>query len=86
MKENYMNEKLQRADIQNMSYEDAILLLEQIISTLESGDQPLENALTLYERGKALAERCSNLLDQAELRVKQISGNEIIDFNIEERP
>jgi exodeoxyribonuclease VII small subunit len=63
-----------------MAYEEAFAELEEIVTALESDDRPLEEALALYERGQALARHCADLLDRAELRVQQISGDELIDF------
>jgi exodeoxyribonuclease VII small subunit len=55
-----------------LQYEEAYEELEQILATLESGDLPLEAALSLYERGAMLAAYCTRLLDEAELRVEQL--------------
>jgi exodeoxyribonuclease VII small subunit len=42
---------------------------------------PVEDeALALFERGQELIHYCSNLLDQTELKVQQILGEEIVDF------
>jgi exodeoxyribonuclease VII small subunit len=58
-----------------LSFEAAYAELEQIIAQLESGELPLEESVTLYERGRQLAERCQAALDQAELRVSQLTGD-----------
>ena len=55
----------------NLTYEEAYARLEQILQALESGDLPLEQALSLYEEGAALAAHCARQLDEAELRVRQ---------------
>jgi exodeoxyribonuclease VII small subunit len=60
--------------IQSLSYERAFAALEEIVAALESDSRTLEEALALYELGQALAERCASLLDQAELRVRQLSA------------
>ena len=54
-----------------LTYEEAYRQLEQILQTLESGDLPLEESLSLYERGSTLAAYCARKLDEAELRVQQ---------------
>jgi exodeoxyribonuclease VII small subunit len=59
------------AELTDLSYEEAYQQLEQILETLESDDLPLEEALSLYERGAALAAHCVRKLDEAELRVQQ---------------
>ncbi|MBL8152716.1 MAG: exodeoxyribonuclease VII small subunit [Anaerolineae bacterium] len=61
--------------ISELSFEAAYAELERIIAQLESGELPLEESVTLYERGRQLAERCQAALDQAELRVSQLSGD-----------
>jgi exodeoxyribonuclease VII small subunit len=47
--------------------------LEDAVRKLESGDLPLGEAVTLFERGARLAEQCNSLLDSAELRVRQLT-------------
>ncbi len=48
--------------------------LEDTVRKLESGDLPLGEAVTLFERGTRLAEQCNSLLDNAELRVRQLTA------------
>jgi len=67
--------------VDELSYEQAFSELEAIVASLESNQFALEQSLTLYERGQALAQRCSSLLEQAELKVQQISGSEVVDFD-----
>lgn len=55
----------------DLSYEEAFEQLEEVLQALEHGDLPLEQALTLYERGASLAAYCARKLDEAELRVRQ---------------
>jgi len=54
--------------------------LEEIVSLLEGEQNKLEEAIQLFERGQALASRCSVLLEAAELKVKQVAGDELIPF------
>ncbi len=63
-----------------LSYEEALAQLEEIITRLDQGNQTLDQSLTFYERGQALARRCSFLLEQAELKIKQFSGEDLEDF------
>lgn len=69
--------------IELFTYEQALDQLEETINTLELGEQTLEQSLELYERGQALARRCSYLLDQAELKVQKLSGQDLVDFEPE---
>jgi exodeoxyribonuclease VII small subunit len=66
--------------VQDLTYEEALAELEQIVSTLEEEQNRLEDAIKLFERGRALAGRCGVLLEAAELKVKQVAGDEIIPF------
>jgi exodeoxyribonuclease VII small subunit len=59
-----------------LAYEPAFEELEAIVGRLEQGELPLEEALTLFERGQALAARCSELLETAELKLRQLVPDE----------
>ena len=61
------------SDINELSFETAYAELESIITKLESGDLPLDDSVTLFERGRQLSEHCQSLLDKAELRVSQLT-------------
>ncbi len=56
-----------------MTFEQSLARLEQIVKRMESGDVPLEEALSLFEEGTALAGACGKLLDKAELKVFQMT-------------
>ncbi len=58
--------------IDELSFEEAFDELKKTVAQLEEEDLPLEKALSLFERGTILAQHCEALLDQAELRVKQL--------------
>jgi exodeoxyribonuclease VII small subunit len=58
--------------IDTLSFGDALAELQRAVAELEAGGQPLEEAITLYERGVALQARCEQLLADAELRVQQL--------------
>jgi exodeoxyribonuclease VII small subunit len=66
----------------DLSYEEAFSRLEDVLAALESADLPLEQSLTLYEQGAALAALCARKLDEAELRVRQWQpGDQTIPFD-----
>jgi exodeoxyribonuclease VII small subunit len=65
---------------QDMTYEKAFAELEAIVEALEADKHTLDETMRLYERGQILARHCSQLLEQAELKVMQLSGEELIDF------
>jgi exodeoxyribonuclease VII small subunit len=57
-----------------MTFEEAFAELEQVVTQLEGGSLTLEDSLTLFERGQTLAAACRQKLDQAELKVEQITS------------
>jgi len=59
----------------DLTYEQAFEEMEGVVQRLQAADLPLEEALALFERGQALAARCQELLEQAELRLRQLSTN-----------
>ena len=61
--------------INELSFEAAYAELETVITKLESGEVPLEESVALFERGRQLSDHCQALLDKAELRVNQLSGD-----------
>ncbi len=63
--------------IHELSFEAAYAELEAIIARLESGELTLDDSVSLFERGRQLAERCQTLLDQAELRVSRLADGQI---------
>ncbi|WP_322807110.1 exodeoxyribonuclease VII small subunit [Thermanaerothrix sp.] len=58
--------------VESLTYEEAYAELEQLVQRLEAGQQPLDEAIRLFERGQALIRHCQALLDQAELRVREL--------------
>ena len=76
-----MNQKKSGSDkeiaVNELNYEQALSELEAIVLSLESDELALDAMIKLYERGQSLAKRCSALLDQAELKFRQITENEI---------
>ena len=67
-----MAENIQ-GDVKKLSFERALEELESIVKRLEDGKVPLEESVTIYERGEALKRRCEELLRQAEARVDKIT-------------
>ena len=59
--------------VEEMSFEQAMRALEQVVGQLERGDVALEESITLYERGAALKKRCEQKLKEAEEKVTAIT-------------
>jgi len=54
-------------------FESAMGELEAVVTRLESGDVPLEEALSAFERGIALTRACQTALTAAEQKVEKLS-------------
>lgn len=62
--------------VAEMSFEQAMAELEQVVGKLEAGDVPLEASITLYERGAELKAHCEAKLKSAEEKVAAITLGE----------
>ena len=58
---------------ESQTFEQSLGRLEEIVRQMERGDVPLEQALSLFEEGTALVGSCTKLLDEAELKVVQLT-------------
>jgi exodeoxyribonuclease VII small subunit len=68
--------------VDSLTYEQALAELVALVAALEGEQQALSEALSLYERGQALALHCTKLLDQAELKIQQLTPSGLSDFNL----
>lgn len=66
--------------VEELTFEEALAELEEIVASLEEEQGQLEDAIRLFERGQALATRCGVLLEAAELKVRQVVGADAVDF------
>jgi exodeoxyribonuclease VII small subunit len=76
--------KTNQPPVKELFYEQALAELEAIVASLEANKLPLDESMALYERGQALTKHCVALLDKAELRVKQLSGDSLVDLPVED--
>lgn|GEM_PF-191314 len=60
------------SDISQLSFEQALAALEEIVQQLESGSVPLDQSIALYEKGEALRKHCQTRLDSAQQRIEKI--------------
>ncbi len=58
---------------ESVNFETALLRLGEIVSALERDDTSLADALALYEEGISVANQCRSQLDDAELRITELS-------------
>ena len=66
--------------VADLSYEAAYAELESIVAALENEGRPLDESLGLYERGQVLSAHCAKLLEKAELKVRMLSPDGLVDF------
>ena len=72
---------MDQKNVEELSFEEALAELEVIVALLEAGDLTLEASLTLFERGQQLATRCNTQLEQASLRIEQLTADgEIVEL------
>jgi exodeoxyribonuclease VII small subunit len=53
-----------------ISFEEAMVMLEDIVQQLESGDAPLEKAIELFQDGMKMAHLCSGKLELVEKKIE----------------
>src|SRR5437016_11751298 len=58
------------------NFEDALEELERILADIEGGQVPLEQSLTLYERGQFLIQHCRGVLARAEKQIEILGKSE----------
>jgi exodeoxyribonuclease VII small subunit len=68
-----MAKKSASRSVDELDYEAAFRELQEVVASLEGEPGSLEEAMALFERGQALVKRCTQLLEKAELKVKQLS-------------
>jgi exodeoxyribonuclease VII small subunit len=67
--------KENKSKLSDLTYEQAFSELEQIVESLETAQKPLDETVNLYERGQLLVQYCAALLEQANLRIRQLNPN-----------
>ncbi|MDB5845740.1 MAG: Exodeoxyribonuclease small subunit [Polaromonas sp.] len=63
------------------SYEAALQELEGLVARLESGQLPLDQLLTGYQRGAQLLKFCRDRLEAVEIQIKVLEGTELKPWN-----
>jgi exodeoxyribonuclease VII small subunit len=63
-------------DVNEISFEQALNQLTELVEKLESGELPLEESVASFEQGVKLSRRCEALLDQAEQRLQVLNDSE----------
>jgi len=60
----------------DLTFEDSLARLEQIVTALEGGTLPLEDSLKVFEEGIALARHCARYLEDAQRRIEILAKDE----------
>ncbi len=65
-----------------LSFEECLKQLEEIVSKLESKDISLDDAVMYYQKGLELSKRCYEIFEKTQQTiVKKVEGNNITDFD-----
>ena len=74
-------------EVEEMTFEDSLKTLEQLVNELENGNLDLDKALEIYEKAILLRDRCKKILDECDRRVQKMietsEGTKKEDFIIE---
>ena len=62
--------------IKNMSFEEALQELEQIVKKIDAGTEDLDSAINSFEFGVLLRKHCENKLEEARLKIAKITQSE----------
>mgnify|MGYP003293044331 CR=1 FL=1 len=70
---------------ENVSFEDNLKELEEIVAKLEKGDVPLDNAIEEFKKAMDLVKACDDKLKSAEDTIAKIvkDNGEIVNFDVE---
>lgn len=71
---------------QELSFEEALTNLEEIVKKLETGDVPLDDAINEFNKAMTLAKKCDDKLKSAEEAITKLvkDTGEVVDFKVEE--
>ncbi|MGN0176267.1 MAG: exodeoxyribonuclease VII small subunit [Methanobrevibacter sp.] len=72
--------------MENLSFEESLSKLEEIVNKLENGDVPLDDAINEFNNAMKLVKTCNDKLTAAEESISKIvkENGEVIDFNLTE--
>ena len=65
------------SEVADLTFEEALRELDLLVERLEGEELPLEEAIALFERGQTLLTRCQEQLAAAELKVQQLTVEDI---------
>ena len=70
----------------DLSFEESLEMLEEIVNKLENGDVPLDEAIDEFNNSMKLVKNCNDKLSSAEESIAKIvkENGDLIDFNVNE--
>ena len=70
----------------NLSFEEALSNLEEIIQRMESGEAPLDSLVNHYETGIRMLKFCHSKIEGAEMKIKEVQekDGELIEKDFED--
>jgi len=73
-------------EIREKTFEENLEELSSIVTQLEAGDVPLDDAISEFQKAMLLAQKCDEKLKTAEEAIKKIvkDNGEIEDFEVED--
>ncbi|MFZ2148908.1 MAG: exodeoxyribonuclease VII small subunit [Sedimentisphaerales bacterium] len=74
--------KKQKDDVGELSFEESIKELTDIVTKIEQGRIPLQDSLQQYEKGMTLIKHCRTILNKAEKRIEKITTEEASEDEI----
>ena len=80
------NPETQSDDEDELSFEDALANLEEIIQRMESGEAPLDSLITHYQTGVKMLKLCREKIEGAEMKIKEVQekDGEFIEKDFED--
>lgn len=73
-------------DEKELSFEESLDKLDEIVKKLETGEVPLDDAISEFNKAMVLAKTCDDKLKNAEEAISKLvkDSGEIVDFKVEE--
>ena len=78
-----MTKNNKEKNLEQITFEEAIKELENIVDDLERGEVSLDEAVSAYERGSKLKNICQERLNDARMKVEKIKQDESGQISIE---
>ena len=70
-----MKNTSENKQIDNLSFEESLAELNEIVIMLDNSETSLDKSIELYERGLLLKKHCEKKLKNAELKIKKVMEN-----------